>query len=98
MVLILSLFLVGCGNEEQDLLCDAVCMAEQSYTYTTELERYLFEASVSSFTQTETISFEFTGTEGEVYGELSGVIINPKSMSSDCDVEVGAWLIVRVRR
>ena len=79
MMLTLSVLMVGCGSQDPDLQCSAVCMAEQSYTYTTELERYLFEASVSSFTQTETISFEFTGTEGEVYGELSGVIINPKS-------------------
>ena len=87
MVLILSMFLVGCGNEEQDMQCAAVCMAEQSYTYTTELERYLFEASVSGFTQTETISFEYTGTEEEVYGESSGVIINPKSTGFYATVE-----------
>ena len=78
-MILMGLFLVGCGNQEQDMQCSAICMAEQSYTYTTELESYTLEASISSFTQTESISFEYTGTEEEVYGESSGVIINPKS-------------------
>lgn len=87
MMLALSTLLVGCGNPEQDMLCAAVCMAEQSYTYTTELENYLLEASVSSFTQTETISFEYTGTEEEVYGESSGVMMNLKSTGFVATVE-----------
>ena len=85
MMFILSMLLVGC--EEQYMQCAAVCMAEQSYTYTTELESYLFEASVSGFTQTDTISFEYTGTEEEVYGESSGVMINLKSTGFYATVE-----------
>ena len=72
MILILSM-LMGCEEKEQEMQCAAICVAEHSYTYTTELDGYLLEASVSTSYGSETVRFEYAGTEEEQYGESSGV-------------------------
>lgn len=86
MIWILTL-LLGCENKEPDMLCNAVCMAESSYTYTTELDTYLLEASISTLYGSETISFEYSGTEEEQYGESSGVIMMLKATGFEATAE-----------
>ena len=66
-------FLFGCGNKDQEMMCAAICIAEHSYTYTTEVESYLLEASVTTSYGAEIIRFEYSGTDEEQYGESSGV-------------------------
>ena len=83
---LMSVVFSGCG-EPEPAMCSAICMAEHSYVFSTEMEQYVLEASVSSFTQTENVSFEFTGTEEEAYGESTGVIFNLKSTGFDATSE-----------
>ena len=66
---------MSCEEKEPEMQCAAICIAEHSYAYTTEMESYLLEAAVSTSYGSETVRFEYSGSDEEQYGESSGVIM-----------------------